>query len=136
LNKTLLILKPDAVKRGLVGKILTRVEETGFRIRRLEMVQLDAERARSFYAEHEGKPFLGDLVAYMTSGPCLPVTLESENAVPRLRELLGATNPKDAAGGTIRAEFGVDIQTNTVHGSDSPESARREIGFFFPGEPV
>jgi len=134
LNKTLLILKPDSVERGLVGKILTRVEDAGFRIRRLEMVRLAPEKARSFYAEHEGKPFLGDLVTYMTSGPCVPVALESENAVPRLRELLGATNPKDAAKGTIRAEFGVDIQTNTVHGSDSPESARREIGFFFPGE--
>jgi nucleoside-diphosphate kinase len=132
-NKTLLILKPDAVQRGLVGKILTRVEDSGFRIRRLEMVQLTPEKARSFYAEHEGKPFLDELVGYMTSGPCIPVALESENAVPRLRELLGATNPKDAAAGTIRAEFGVDIQTNTVHGSDSPESARREIGFFFAG---
>jgi len=134
LNKTLLILKPDAVERKLVGKILSRVEDTGFRVRRMEMVTLTPERARSFYAEHEGKPFLNDLVSYMTSGPCVPVALESENAVPRLRELLGATNPKDAAAGTIRAEFGVDIQTNTVHGSDSPDSARREIGFFFPGE--
>lgn len=134
MNKTLLILKPDAVERKLVGKILSRVEDTGFRVRRMEMVTLTPERARSFYAEHEGKPFLNDLVSYMTSGPCVPVALESENAVPRLRELLGATNPKDAAAGTIRAEFGVDIQTNTVHGSDSPESARREIGFFFPGE--
>jgi nucleoside-diphosphate kinase len=97
---------------------------------------LTPERARSFYAEHEGKPFLGELVGYLTSGPCVPVVLEGENAVPRLRELMGATDPKKAAAGTIRAEFGVDIQTNSVHGSDSPESARREIGFFFADQPV
>jgi len=102
----------------------------------MEMVRLTPERARAFYAEHEGKPFLGELVTYMTSGPCIPVVLEGEGAVARLRELMGATNPANAAQGTIRAEFGVDIQTNSVHGSDSAESARREIGFFFSGEPV
>ena len=134
MEKTLFILKPDAVRRGLVGKILTRVEEAGFRIRRMEMQILTPEKARTFYAEHEGKPFLEDLVGYMTSGPCLPVVLESEGAVTRLRELRGATNPKNAAPGTIRADFGVDIQTNTVHGSDSPPSANREVAFFFPGE--
>jgi len=136
LNKTLFILKPDAVERGLVGKILAKAEGAGFKIRRMELVRLTAERARAFYAVHEGKPFLDDLVTYMTSGPCIPVMLEGENAIVRLRELMGATNPKNAAPGTIRAEFGVDIQTNSVHGSDSPESARTEIPFFFPGESV
>jgi len=136
LNKTLFILKPDAVERGLVGKILAKAEGAGFKIRRMELVRLTAERARTFYAVHEGKPFLDDLVTYMTSGPCIPVMLEGENAIVRLRELMGATNPKNAAPGTIRAEFGVDIQTNSVHGSDSPESARTEIPFFFPGESV
>jgi len=136
LIKTLFILKPDSVERGLVGKILAMVEGTGLRIRRMEMTRLTPERAREFYKEHEGKPFLGDLVGYMTSGPCIPVMLEGDGAVTRLRELMGATNPAQAAAGTIRAEFGVDIQTNSVHGSDSPESARREIAFFFPGEAV
>ncbi len=136
MDKTLFILKPDAVERGLVGKILAKVEEAGFKIRRLEMVRLTPDRARSFYAVHEGKPFLGDLVEYMSSGPCIPTVLEGENAIPRLRELMGATNPANAAPGTIRAEFGVDIQTNSVHGSDSPESAATEIPFFFPGEPA
>jgi nucleoside-diphosphate kinase len=136
LNRTLFILKPDAVERNLVGKILAKVEGAGFRIRRMEMLRLTPERARGFYAVHEGKPFLDALVQYMSSGPCVPVLLEAENAIPRLRELMGATNPANAAPGTIRAEFAVDIQANSVHGSDSPESARTEIPFFFPGEPL
>jgi nucleoside-diphosphate kinase len=135
-SKTLFILKPDSVERGLVGKILAAVEESGLRIRRMEMVRLTEDRARRFYAEHEGKPFLPELVAYMTSGPCVPVMLEGADAVPRLRELMGATDPAQAAAGTIRATYGVDIQTNSVHGSDSPESARREVRFFFPEESV
>jgi nucleoside-diphosphate kinase len=136
MEKTLFILKPDAVARGNVGKILTLVEGAGFLIRRLELVRLTPQRARAFYAVHEGKPFLPDLVNYMTSGPCVPVVLEAERAVPRLRELMGPTNPKQAPAGTLRAAFGVDIQTNAVHGSDSPENARTEIRFFFPDEPV
>ncbi len=134
MNRTLLIVKPDAVARDLVGRILAKVEAAGFKIRRLEMVRLTPDRARRFYAVHEGKGFLDDLVAYMASGPCVPVLLEADNAIPRLRELMGATNPKNAAPGTIRAEFAVDIQANSVHGSDSPESARTEIPFFFPEE--
>ncbi len=136
MNTTLCILKPDAVERGLVGKVLTMIEDAGFTIRRMEMVRLTPERARAFYAVHEGKPFLDDLVAYMTSGPCVPVMLEAENAIPRLRELMGATNPENAEPGTIRAAFGKNIQTNTVHGSDAPETARTEIPFFFPEESV
>jgi nucleoside-diphosphate kinase len=134
--KTLFILKPDSVERGVVGKILAVVEDSGLRIRRMEMQRLTPERARTFYAEHEGKPFLADLVAYMTSGPCVPVVLEGDEAVPRLRELMGATNPQKASPGTIRALYGVDIQTNSVHGSDSPASAAREVRFFFPEESV
>jgi nucleoside-diphosphate kinase len=136
LNKTLFILKPDSVERGLVGKILSMAEGSGLRIRRMEMQTLTADRAQEFYREHEGKPFLPELVGYMTSGPCIPVVLEGESAVTRLRELMGATNPADAAAGTIRAEFGVDIQTNSVHGSDSQASADREIRFFFRDEEV
>jgi nucleoside-diphosphate kinase len=136
LNTTLGILKPDAVERGLVGKVLTMIEDAGFTIRRMEMVRLTPERARAFYAVHEGKPFLDDLVAYMTSGPCVPVMLEAEDAIPRWRELMGATNPENAKPGTIRAAFGKNIQTNTVHGSDAPETARTEILFFFPEESV
>ena len=136
MNKTLGILKPDAVDRGLVGKVLTMIEDAGFTIRRMEMVRLTPERARAFYAVHEGKPFLDDLVAYMTSGPCVPVMLEADDAITRWRELMGATNPENAKPGTIRAAFGKNIQTNTVHGSDSPESAKIEIPFFFPGEEV
>jgi nucleoside-diphosphate kinase len=135
LNRTLLILKPDSIERRLMGKILAMVEETGLRIRRMEMLRLSPERARSFYAEHEGKPFLSDLVDYMASGPCVAVVLEGEEAVTRLRELMGATDPAQAAAGTIRAQYGVSIQTNSVHGSDSPGSARREVRFFFPEEP-
>jgi len=136
LNKTLLILKPDSVERGLVGKILSMVEGSGLRIRRMEMQILTADRAKDFYREHEGKSFLSDLVGYMTSGPCIPMVLEGDDVVTRLRELMGATNPADAAAGTIRAEFGVDIQTNSVHGSDSQASAEREMRFFFPDQEV
>jgi nucleoside-diphosphate kinase len=133
-ERTLLILKPDTVERKLVGKILAMIEAGGLRLVRLDMVRLTPARAKSFYAEHEGKPFLNDLVAYMTSGPCVPVLLEAEDAVARLRRLLGATNPANADPGTIRKLFGIDIQTNSVHGSDSPVSAAREIRFFFPDE--
>ena len=134
MERTLLILKPDTIQRKIAGKILAQVEDSSLRLVRLEMVRLTPERARSFYAEHEGKPFLGELVSYMTSGPCIPVVLEGEGAVAGLRKLLGATNPQNADPGTIRKNFGIDIQTNSVHGSDSPTSAAREIRFFFPDE--
>lgn len=131
MEKTLLILKPDAVRRNLIGQVLSKVEANGFKITRMHMVQLTPERARLFYAMHEGKPFLDDLVGYMCSGPVVPCVLERVSAITKLRELMGATNPANAAPGTIRAEFAVDIQTNTVHGSDSPASATTEIPFFF-----
>ena len=136
MNKTLLILKPDTVQKGNIGNVLAMVESAGFKIRRMEMVNLTPERARKFYAMHEGKPFLDDLVRYMTSGPVVPVVLEGENSIPRLRELMGATDSRKAAPDTIRGRYGVDIGTNAVHGSDSPESAATEIPFFFANEPV
>jgi nucleoside-diphosphate kinase len=132
MEKTLLILKPDAVERKLVGRILARVEEAGFGFVRLEMVRLTPEKARRFYHVHEGRPFLNDLVAYMSSGPVVACVLEGESAITRLRDLMGATNPAQARPGTLRAEFALDIQTNSVHGSDSKASAAEEIPFFFP----
>lgn len=134
MNNTLMILKPDVLKRGLIGKVLAMVEDGGFKIKRMELVTLTPARAREFYAVHADKPFIGELVEYMTSGPCIPLLLERENAISEARKLMGATNPKEAEAGTIRANYGVDIQTNSVHGSDSPESAGVEIPFFFPDE--
>lgn len=133
MEKTLMILKPDAAERNLIGQILAKIEASGLKIVGLQMLRLTPERARSFYRVHEGKPFLDDLVAYMSRGPVVVGVLQGENAIVRWRELMGATNPANAAPGTIRKEFAVDIQTNTVHGSDSPASAAEEIPFFFPG---
>lgn len=132
MERTLLILKPDAVERGLIGRILAKVEEAGLKIVRLNMVRLTPDRAGEFYSVHASRPFFKDLVAYMSSGPVVACVIEAESAITRVRELMGATNPANAAPGTIRAEFAVDIQTNSVHGSDSPESAAGEIPFFFP----
>ena len=134
MSRTLMIMKPDVLKRGLAGKVLAMVEEAGFTVCRMELTQLTPERAKAFYAVHADKPFIGELVDYMTSGPCVPIILEREDAITTARKLMGATNPKDAEAGTIRANYGVDIQTNSVHGSDSPESAGIEIPFFFPDE--
>jgi nucleoside-diphosphate kinase len=134
LSKTLMIMKPDVLKRQVAGKVLAMVEDAGFGVRRMEVVQLTEERARKFYSVHEGKPFLEDLVSYMISGPCIPLVLEKDNAVLANRELMGATNPENADEGTIRKAVGIDIGTNSVHGSDSDENAAGEIEFFFPGE--
>jgi nucleoside-diphosphate kinase len=133
MEKTLMILKPDAAERNLIGQILAKIEGSGLKIVGLQMLRLTPERARTFYRVHEGKPFLDDLVAYMSRGPVVVGVLEGEGAITRWRELMGATNPANAAPGTIRKEFAVDIQTNTVHGSDSPASAAEEIPYFFPG---
>ncbi|MDZ4806599.1 MAG: nucleoside-diphosphate kinase [Candidatus Eisenbacteria bacterium] len=132
METTLMILKPDAAERNLVGSILARIEASGLKIARLEMIRLTPERARKFYHVHEGKPFIDDLVAYMSRGTVVVGALEGEDAITRWRELMGATNPANAAPGTIRKDFAVDIQTNTVHGSDSPASAAEEIPYFFP----
>ncbi len=131
MSKTLLIVKPDATDRNLVGHIVSRLEKAGFKLQEMRMVRLSETQARQFYAVHEGKPFLDDLVAFMTSGPAVPMVLEKENAVTDLRTLVGATNPEQADCGTVRSEIGLNIEKNSVHASDSDENAAIEIGFFF-----
>ena len=129
--RTLLMVKPDAVGRGLTGEILRQLEGEGFRVRALRMLRLKTDEAESFYAVHRERPFYGPLVAYMTSGPVVPVVLEKEDAVKALREFIGATNPAEARKGSIRSDLGIDVQRNAVHASDAPETAAREIAFFF-----
>ncbi len=131
IERTLSIIKPDAVAKNLIGKIYTRFEEAGLRIVAAKMLRLSREQAESFYAVHRERPFFNDLVAFMTSGPVMVQVLEGENAIARNRELMGATNPAEAAPGTIRADFADNVEENAVHGSDSAETARAEIEFFF-----
>jgi len=131
-ERTLAILKPDCLKRGLAGQVLARIEKAGFRVLGLKMVHLAAGTAGGFYAVHRGRPFYDDLVTFMSSGVCIPIALEKENAVADFRALIGATDPKDAAPGTIRREFAASKGENIVHGSDSPENGRIEIAYFFP----
>ncbi|MDM7917179.1 MAG: nucleoside-diphosphate kinase [Candidatus Eisenbacteria bacterium] len=123
-------IKPDAVRRNLIGEILSRVEEAGLGLRRLRMVALSESQAREFYKVHEGKPFLDSLVAFMASGPIVAAVVEGEDAIRRLADVVGATDPKKAAPGTIRADFGLNIEQNSVHRSDAPETAAAEIAFF------
>ena len=130
-ERTLSIVKPDAVARNIIGEIYSRFEKNGLTIVAAKMMRLTEEQAKGFYAEHDGKPFFGDLVAYMTSGPVVVQVLEGEGAIAKNRELIGATNPANAAPGTIRADFAESVEANAVHGSDSPASAEREIGYFF-----
>ena len=131
IERTLAILKPDCVKRNLMGPVLARIEKAGFKVLGLKMVRLTETTAGGFYAVHRGRPFYNDLVAFMSSGACLPVALERENAVAEFRKLIGATDPKDAEAGTIRKEFAASKGENIVHGSDSPENGRIEIAYFF-----
>jgi len=133
LERTLSIIKPDAVKKNVIGKILARFEAAGLRIVAARMMHLSREQAEGFYAVHRQRPFFRDLVQFMTSGPVLIQVLEGENAIVRNRELMGATDPKKAERGTIRADFAESIDANAVHGSDSPDTARMELGYFFPG---
>jgi nucleoside-diphosphate kinase len=133
-ERTLAIIKPDAVARGIVGEIVSVIEQAGFRIRGLRMLRLDRERAEGFYAVHWGKPFFAGLVEFVTEGPVVVLALEREEAIPKWRELMGATNPANAAEGTLRKRFGTSIQHNCVHGSDAPESAKFELGYFFSEE--
>lgn len=128
---TCLLIKPDGVAGAHVGEIITRMEQEGFAIRGLRLVWMTTERAEAFYAVHTGKPFFEDLVTYITGGPIVAAALERDDAVAHLREVIGATDPAEAAEGTIRALFGADIGTNTVHGSDSVENGVRETLFFF-----
>ena len=128
---TLAIVKPDAFSAGHAGKILAHLEGEGFKIRGLKVVHLSEAQARAFYAVHAERPFYGSLVAFMTSGPVLPVALEREDAVPHLRQVMGATDVAKAEPGTLRALYGTSIEQNAVHGSDSPENAAVEVSFFF-----
>lgn len=130
-ERTLSIIKPDAVAKNVVGKIYSRFESNGLQIVAAKMQQLSQEKAEGFYAEHKERPFFADLVAFMTSGPVVVQVLEGEGAIAKNRELMGATNPKEADAGTIRADFAESIDANAVHGSDSPESAAREVAYFF-----
>jgi nucleoside-diphosphate kinase len=131
LERTLSIVKPDGVQKNLIGEVYRRFEQAGLRIIGARMLQLSQSQAEGFYAVHRERPFYRDLVRYMTSGPVIVQVLEGENAVARHREIMGATDPKKAAPGTIRADFAASIEQNVVHGSDAPETAAREIAFFF-----
>jgi nucleoside-diphosphate kinase len=131
IEQTLSIVKPDAVGKNVVGEIFSRFEKAGLKIVAVKMLQLSQVQAEGFYAEHRQRPFFPALIEFMTSGPVTVQVLEGDNAVARNRELMGATNPKDAAKGTIRADFADSIDANAVHGSDSTESAKREIAYFF-----
>ena len=136
MEKTLSIIKPDAVKKGVIGKILDRFESNGLRIAAMKKVQLSKEKAEAFYAVHKERPFFKDLVEFMISGPVVVSVLEGEGAVLKNRDLMGATNPKEAQPGTIRAEFAESIDANAVHGSDSLENAKIEIEFFFKSNEI
>lgn len=131
-EQTLSIIKPDAVKKNVIGQILARFEAAGLRIVAARMLHLSRAEAEGFYAVHRGRPFFAALVEFMSSGPVLVQVLEGENAIARNRELMGATDPRKAAKGTIRADFAASIDANAVHGSDAPETARNEIAYFFP----
>jgi nucleoside-diphosphate kinase len=130
--RTLTILKPDCVRKNIVGEVLRRIEEAGFRLRGLRMVSLSKAEAESFYAVHRERPFFDELTDFMSSGPCVPAVLEKENAIVDFRTLIGATDPVEAEEGTVRADLAGSVQENIVHGADSPENARKEMHFFFP----
>lgn len=132
-KKTLAIIKPDAVQNGHIGKIIDHLLAKGIKINAMRLMHLSTAQAAAFYAVHRERPFFNDLVAYMTSGPCIPMALELDNAVLAFREIIGATNPEQAANGTIRKLYGQSLEKNAIHGSDSDENAAREINFFFSG---
>ena len=130
-QQTFIMVKPDGVRRGLIGDILKRIEEKGYAFKEMKMFTIDEDLAQRHYAEHADKPFFGELVSFITSGPVVATVVEGPDAVAGMRELMGATNPADAAPGTIRADLAESLSNNVVHGSDSPESAAREIDLFF-----
>jgi nucleoside-diphosphate kinase len=132
LERTLTIIKPDAVHKGVVGRVVARIEEAGLRILAAKLVHLTPAQAAGFYIVHKDRPFYRSLSEFMTSGPCMPMVLEGDGAIHRLRDLMGATDPSKAAPGTIRREFATSIEANIIHGSDSPQSAAFEIPYFFP----
>ena len=131
MERTLAIIKPDGVSRGLIGEVIKRLEKSEYKIRAMKMLRLTKEQAEGFYAVHKGKPFFESLTDFMSSGPAVVMILEGENVISRYRELMGATNYKEAAEGTIRKEFATDIEKNVVHGSDAPETAAFEMAYFF-----
>jgi nucleoside-diphosphate kinase len=133
MDRTLILVKPDAFARNLTGEIIARFERKGLRIAALKTMTLDAETAKRHYAEHDGKPFFGELVDFITSGPLVAMVLEGHDAVKAARQLIGATNPLEAAPGSIRGDFALEVGQNMVHGSDSDESAEREAAIFFGG---
>ena len=132
-ERTLCIIKPDAVAAGQMGQILARLEAAGFQVLALEMRRLSRAEAEGFYHVHRERPFFGSLADFMSSGPCVPMVLEADGAIAKLRELMGATDPAKAAAGTLRKDFAASIEANAVHGSDAAETARFEIGYFCPG---
>ena len=131
MERTLIIIKPDAVQRGLIGRIVTRFERRGLRIAAMKLIHIDEGMAKRHYAIHEGKPFYEPLIAYITSSPVVVMVLEGNDAIEIARRTMGATNPTEAAPGTIRADFGLEIGRNLVHGSDGPDTARFEVALFF-----
>ena len=135
-EQTLSIIKPDGVSKNLIGEIYGRFEKAGLQIVAARMMHLTKEQAQGFYAVHKERPFYNDLVAYMTSGPVVVQVLEGDNAIARNREIMGATNPADAAEGTIRKDFATSVEANAVHGSDAPETAATEIAFFFDKDQI
>ena len=130
-QRTLAIVKPDAVAKGVAGKIIAKIEAGGFTIIAAKMIHMSEAQARGFYVVHKERPFYGSLCQFMTQGPCIPMVLEGDNAIQRWRDLMGATNPANAAPGTIRKDFASSIEANAVHGSDAPETAAFEIPYFF-----
>ncbi len=131
-ERTLSIIKPDGVEKGIIGRVISRFETSGLKPIAIKLKQLSKAEAEGFYAVHKARPFFGSLVEFMTSGPVVLMVLEGENAVAKNREIMGATDPKKAADGTIRKDFATDIEKNTVHGSDSAENAKIEVSYFFP----
>ena len=131
MERTLSIIKPDGVRRELIGKIIKRIEKCGLKIIAAKMIHMTRQEAEGFYTVHKEKPFFNSLITFMSSGPCLPMVLEGDNAISRYRDLMGATNYKEAAKGTIRRKFATDIEKNVVHGSDAQETAAFEISYFF-----
>ena len=131
MERTLSIIKPDGVAKGLIGEVIKRFETAGLKIVAMKMIHMSKKEAEGFYAVHRGKPFYNSVTDFMSSGPCVVLILEGPNAIAKNRELMGATNPKDAAPGTIRREYASDIERNIVHGSDAPETAASEMGYFF-----
>ena len=129
--KTFFMIKPDGVKRNLIGEIISRVEEKGFQITKIKMITISQDLAEKHYAEHKDKPFFSDLVSFITSGPVVAMQVEGENVVSQIRNLMGATNPSDATPGSIRGDLAIELDKNVVHGSDSDESAERELNLFF-----